>query len=70
MTIQQQDNLNENKIAEILQLLEQDRNKFFTDIKNSKSYDKIKEQKLKNIENLQRNLIFYKQILIKENENK
>ena len=70
MTIQQQDNLNENKIAEILQLLEQDRNKFFTDIKNSKTYDKIKEQKLKNIENLQRNLIFYKQILIKENDNK
>ena len=61
-------NLNEKYIGEILQQLEQDRNKFFNEIKNSSNYDRIKEQKLKQIENLQRNLIFYKQILIKEKE--
>lgn len=61
-------NLNEKYICEILQQTEQDRNKFFNEIKNSSSYDRIKEQKLKQIETLQRNLITYKQILIKEKD--
>lgn len=59
-------NLNERYIGDFLHQLEQDRNLVFHDIKNSSEYDKTKELKLKHIETLQRNLIFYKQILNKE----
>lgn len=61
-------NIDEKYIGDILQQLEQDRTKFFNEIKNSSTYDKIKEQKLKQIDILQRNLIYYKQILVREKE--
>lgn len=61
-------NVNEKYIGEILNQLEQDRNRFFNEIKNSTSIDRVKEQKLKQLDTLQRNLISYKQILIKEKD--
>lgn len=63
-------NVDEKYINNLLEQLEQDRNKFFNEIKTATSYDKTKEQKLKQLDTLQRNLIFYKQILIKEKESK
>lgn len=60
--------INENKINQLLDELNEDRNKFFNDVKSSKSNDKVKELKIKSIENIQRSLLVYKKILITEKE--
>lgn len=54
----------ENKINSLLNELNEDRNNLFNDC--SKEYDKIKEDKLKTLESIQRNLLNYKKILVKE----
>jgi hypothetical protein len=61
--------INENKINNWLDELEQDRKKLFDDVKISKSTDKLKEDKIKNIEYIQRSLLNYKKILNKEKDN-
>lgn len=60
--------INENKINNWLDELNNDRNKLFNDIKVSKLSDKIKEDKIKGLENIQRSLILYKKLLAKETE--
>jgi hypothetical protein len=62
--------INENKINNWLDELEQDRKKLFDDVKNNKSSDKIKEDKIKNIEYIQKQLISYKRLLTKEKDDK
>ena len=62
--------INENKINNWLDELEQDRKKLFDDVKNNKSSDKIKEDKIKNIEYIQKQLISYKRLLTKDNNEK
>ena len=61
-------NLNEQKITNLLDELDQDRNKLFGDLKVSKETDKIKEDKVKCLENLQKYILTYKRILNKEKE--
>ncbi len=63
-------NINENKINNWLDELEQDRNKLFSDVKTSKSTDRIKEDKIKSLEYIQRALLSYKKLLNKEKEQK
>lgn len=63
-------NINENKINNWLDELDQDRKKLFDDIKSSKLTDKLKEEKIKSIEYIQRSLLSYKKILNKEKDNK
>ena len=58
--------INENKINNWLDETEQDRNKLFNDIKTSKSNDKMKEDKIKQLETIQRSLLSYKKLLNKE----
>lgn len=58
--------INENKINNWLDELDQDRKKLFDDIKTSKANDKIKEDKIKAIEYIQRSLLNYKKLLNKE----
>ena len=61
--------INESKINNWLDELDQDRKKLFDDIKMSKSTDKIKEDKIKSIEYIQRSLLNYKKLLNKEKDN-
>lgn len=60
--------INENKINQILDELNEDRNKLFNDIKTSKMSDKIKEDKIRYLEQIQKNLLNYKKVLTKERE--
>ena len=62
--------INESKINQLLDELNEDRTILFNDVKTAKTNDKVKELKIKSLENIQRNLISYKNILIKEKENK
>lgn len=62
--------INEGKINNWLDELEQDRKKLFDDVKISKSSDKVKEEKIKSLEYIQRTLLTYKKILNKEKDNK
>ncbi len=62
--------INENKINNWLDELEIDRKKLFDDVKSSKSSDKTKEDKIKNLEYIQKQLLSYKKLLNKEKENK
>jgi len=62
--------INENKINNWLDELEQDRKKLFDDVKNSKSSDKVKELKILKLENIQKSLLSYKKLLNKEKEDK
>lgn len=62
--------INENKINNWLDELEQDRKKLFDDIKTSNETDKLKEDKIKNLEYIQKQLISYKRILSKEKADK
>lgn len=62
--------INEGKINNWLDELEQDRKKLFDDVKTSKSSDKVKEEKIKSLEYIQRTLLTYKKILNKEKDNK
>ncbi len=58
--------INESKINNWLDELEQDRKKLFDDVKVSKSTNKIKEDKIKCLEYIERSLLTYKKILNKE----
>lgn len=62
--------INESKINNWLDELDQDRKKLFDDVKVSKSTDKMKEDKIKSIEYIQRSLLSYKKILNKEKDEK
>ena len=62
--------INENKINNWLDELEGDRKKLFDDVKTSKSSDKMKEDKIKNLEYIQKNLLSYKKLLNKEKNEK
>ena len=62
--------INESKINTWLDELDQDRKKLFDDVKVSKSTDKMKEDKIKSIEYIQRSLLSYKKILNKEKSEK
>ena len=59
-------NINENKINNWLDELEGDRKKLFDNIKTSNSTDTMKEEKIKRLENIQKNLLSYKKLLNKE----
>jgi hypothetical protein len=62
--------INENKINQLLDEINNDRNKIFNEIKILNSTDKVKEDKIKALEYIQRALFTYKKILIKEKEKK
>lgn len=62
--------INENKINNWLNELDNDRKKIFDEVKNSKSNDKNKENKILCLQQIQQKLLNYKKILINENENK
>lgn len=62
--------INENKINNWLDELDQDRKKLFDSVKVSKTTEKIKEEKIKSIEYIQRSLLNYKKLLNKEKEDK
>jgi hypothetical protein len=66
MTIKINYDINENKINNWLEELDNDRKKLFDDIKTSKTNDKVKEEKIYKIEQIQRSLLSYKKILNKE----
>jgi hypothetical protein len=61
-------NINENKINNWLDELENDRKKIFDDIKTSKSSDAMKEAKIKSLEYIQKQLLQYKKLLNKEKD--
>lgn len=56
--------IDETKINNLLNELNEDRNNLFNEC--SKDYDKIKEEKLKTLESIQRSLLKYKKILANE----
>ena len=58
--------INENKINNWLDELESDRKKLFDDVKMSKTSDKMKEDKIRNLEYIQKQLLSYKKLLNKE----
>lgn len=62
--------ISENTVNNWLDVLEQDRKKFFDDVKNNKSTDVMKEQKIKNLECIQKQLLSYKRLLTKEKDDK
>lgn len=62
--------INENKINNWIDEIESDRKKLFDDIKTSKSSDTIKENKIYNLEKIQRSLLAYKKILNREKDEK
>jgi hypothetical protein len=68
--MQQDYKINEQKINNLLDEFNSDREKVFSDIKLSKDIEKIKESKVKSIENLIKCLLHYKNLLIKEKEKK
>lgn len=63
-------NINENKINNWLDELEGDRKKLFDNVKTSKTTDKMKEDKIRNLEYIQKQLLSYKKLLNKEKEEK
>ena len=70
MTLINDYNINSNKINNWLDELNNDRNKLFNDVKQEKEKNIILEAKIKTLEDLQRQLIKYKNILIKEKNSK
>lgn len=62
--------INEQKINNLLDEINSDREKVFSDIKLSKDIEKMKETKVKSLESLIKSLLNYKNILIKEKEKK
>lgn len=62
--------INESKINNWLDELEGDRKKLFDDVKNSKSTERTKEDKIKALESIQRSLLLYKKLLNKEKDEK
>ena len=63
-------NLDENKIKTLLEELNSDRDKFFSDIKMSNNMEPVKEKKIKALEILIKDLLIYKKIIKKEKEDK
>jgi Mg2+ and Co2+ transporter CorA len=66
--LKQNYSINENKINFMLDELEADRAKIFAEIKTSNSSDVTKENKLRNLEEIQKKLMKYKKLLTKEKE--
>lgn len=62
--------INENKINSWLDELEGDRKKLFDNVKTSKNTDKMKEDKIRNLEYIQKQLLSYKKLLNKEKDEK
>ena len=63
-------NLDENKIKTLLDELNSDRDKYFSDIKMSNNMEPVKEKKIKALEILIKDLLAYKKIILKEKEDK
>jgi hypothetical protein len=63
-------NLEENKIKTLLDEFNQDREKLFSDLKMSAEVDSVKEQKIKQLQILIKDLLSYKKILLKEKADK
>jgi hypothetical protein len=63
-------NLDENKIKTLLDELNSDRDKYFSDIKMSNNIEPVKEKKIKALEILIKDLLTYKKIILKEKEDK
>lgn len=61
-------NINNNKINIWLDELNSDRNKFFNEVKTSSESEKLKEDKIKSLENIQKALLNYKKILSREKQ--
>lgn len=61
--------IDEHKINEYINEFNEDRTILFNDIRSSVKSDKLKEDKIKYIETIQRALLNYKKILIKERDN-
>ena len=68
--LKQDYSINESKINNWLEELETDRKRLFDDIKTSKTSDKIKEDKIRNLEYIQKQLLSYKKLINKEKEAK
>jgi hypothetical protein len=62
--------INEQKINQLLDEINSDREKVFNEIKTSTDVEKLKESKVKSLEYLIKSLLSYKNILIKEKEKK
>lgn len=62
--------INEQKINQLLDEINSDREKVFNEIKTSVDVEKLKESKVKSLEYLIKSLLSYKNILIKEKEKK
>ena len=62
--------INEQKINQLLDEINSDREKIFNEIKTSTDVEKLKESKVKSLEYLIKSLLSYKNILIKEKEKK
>lgn len=61
--------INENKINEYINEFNDDRSILFNDIRSSVKSDKVKEDKIKCIESIQRALLNYKKLLVKDKDN-
>jgi Mg2+ and Co2+ transporter CorA len=66
--LKQQYTINEQKINNWLEELEADRTKIFIDLKSSNTSDTSKENKLRNLEEIQKRLMKYKKLLNKDNQ--
>lgn len=63
-------NINENKINNWLDEIETDRKKIFDAVKINKTSDTTKENKIQSLERLQKALLSYKKLLTKEKNEK
>lgn len=57
--------LNESKVNQWLDELDEDRNKLYKEIRQDSEVDKLKEQRLSQLNNLIKMLLLYKKTLIK-----
>ena len=61
---------NENKINNWLEEINTDRTKLFNEVKNNATIDdRVKEDKIKALDNITRSLMAYRKILLKEKKN-
>lgn len=60
--------LNESKVNQWLDELDEDRNKLYKEIRQDSEVDKMKEQRLSQLNNLIKMLLLYKKTLIKIDE--
>lgn len=62
--------INENKINNWMEEINNDRNKLFNEVKNSATIDdRIKEDKIKALDCITRSLMAYRKIFIKQKKN-